>query len=80
MNLDDLKATLRAFGRDRTYDQSAEVIIMLNSAFEAVGARNGDYYPDELRSEIDDINAFVYENVNNGVYRAGFATTQASGE
>ena len=49
---------------------------MLNSAFDRVGANGNDYYPAELRREIDDWNAFVYPNLNNGVYRAGFATTQ----
>ncbi|HSC14176.1 MAG TPA: glutathione S-transferase C-terminal domain-containing protein, partial [Gammaproteobacteria bacterium] len=41
-----------------------------------VGANHNDYYPAELRAEIDEQNAFIYPNVNNGVYRAGFATTQ----
>lgn len=49
---------------------------MLNSAFDGVGAKPGDYAPAELLAEIDRINAEVYERVNNGVYKAGFATAQ----
>jgi len=51
---------------------------MFNSAFNGVGARAGDYYPEERRVRIDEINARVYETVNNGVYKAGFATAQAA--
>ncbi|MGO4378193.1 glutathione S-transferase family protein [Pseudoduganella sp. RAF19] len=61
-------------------NESSEIIRMLNSAFDGVGALPGDYYPVELREEIDKINARVYETLNNGVYRAGFATTQAAYE
>lgn len=57
-------------------NESAEIIRMLNSAFDAYGNSETDYYPESLRVEIDAINDVVYENVNNGVYRAGFATTQ----
>ncbi|MEM7523353.1 MAG: glutathione S-transferase family protein [Pseudomonadota bacterium] len=57
-------------------NESAEIIRMFNSAFDGVGAAAGDYYPQALRNEIDAVNARVYETVNNGVYRAGFATTQ----
>lgn len=57
-------------------NESAEIIRMLNAAFDGVGAVPGDYYPAELRAEIDRINERVYRTVNNGVYRAGFATTQ----
>ena len=57
-------------------NESAEIIRMLNSAFDGIGAAAGDYYPEGLRDEIDRINAFVYANINNGVYRAGFATAQ----
>jgi putative glutathione S-transferase len=53
---------------------------MFNSAFDEVGARPGDYYPLALRSEIDALNDRIYEIVNNGVYRAGFATTQEAYE
>lgn len=57
-------------------NESSEIIRMLNSAFDAVGATPGDYYPEPLRAEIDALNARIYDTVNNGVYRAGFATTQ----
>jgi len=61
-------------------NESAEIIRMLNSAFDAWGNAEFDLYPVELRTEIDAINALVYDNVNNGVYRTGFATTQAAYE
>lgn len=61
-------------------NESSEIIRMLNSAFEGLGATAVDFYPAALRSEIDAVNALVYPNVNNGVYRAGFATTQAAYE
>ena len=57
-------------------NESAEIIRMLNSAFDEVGAREGDYAPQDLLPEIDAINAEVYDAVNNGVYKAGFATEQ----
>jgi len=57
-------------------NESAEIIRMFNSAFDAVGAAKGDYYPPDLRSEIDALNARIYRTVNNGVYRAGFAAAQ----
>ena len=57
-------------------NESAEIIRMLNSAFDGIGATPGDYYPPELRAEIDKLNDEVYDRVNNGVYKAGFATTQ----
>ena len=58
-------------------NESAEIIRMFNSAFDGVdGVVAGDYYPDALRAEIDMLNERVYNTVNNGVYRAGFATTQ----
>lgn len=59
-------------------NESSEIIRMLNSAFDKFTNAQEDYYPRPLRAEIDRINAFVYKNVNNGVYRAGFATTQAA--
>jgi putative glutathione S-transferase len=61
-------------------NESADIIRMLNSAFDGVGATPGDYYPEALREEIDAINARVYDNVNNGVYKSGFATTQEAYE
>jgi putative glutathione S-transferase len=57
-------------------NESAEIIRMLNSAFDKFTDVRTDYYPAALRAEIDRINDVVYPNVNNGVYRAGFATTQ----
>ncbi|WP_318502825.1 glutathione S-transferase family protein [Photobacterium leiognathi] len=57
-------------------NESADIIRMLNSAFDDVGAAKGDFYPQALRQQIDELNDFVYANINNGVYRAGFATTQ----
>ncbi|CNL73647.1 glutathione S-transferase family protein [Yersinia frederiksenii] len=59
-------------------NESADIIRMFNSAFDDVGAIAGDYYPAALRSDIDDINSWVYDQVNNGVYKAGFATTQSA--
>jgi putative glutathione S-transferase len=61
-------------------NESAEIIRMLNSAFDAAGAAPGDFYPAELREVIDPFNARIYATVNNGVYKAGFATTQAAYE
>ena len=61
-------------------NESAEIVRMLNSAFDNVGANGNDFYPLKLRAEIDEWNAFVYPNLNNGVYRAGFATTQEAYE
>jgi putative glutathione S-transferase len=61
-------------------NESSEIIRMFNSEFDGVGALEGDYYPEELRREIDAINDLVYGAVNNGVYRAGFAATQQAYE
>lgn len=61
-------------------NESAEILRMLNCAFDAWGDPAVDLYPEELRAEIDEVNALVYERVNNGVYRCGFATTQAAYE
>jgi glutathionyl-hydroquinone reductase len=61
-------------------NESAEIIRMLNSAFDRVGARGPDLYPEPLRAAIDAINDLVYETVNNGVYRAGFARSQEAYE
>ncbi len=57
-------------------NESAEIIRMLNTAFDDIGALPGDYYPESLRENIDAINEKIYHGLNNGVYRAGFATTQ----
>ena len=61
-------------------NESSEIIRMLNAEFNAFTESTIDYYPVELREDIDEINAFVYTNINNGVYRTGFATTQAAYE
>ncbi|MFZ0789950.1 MAG: glutathione S-transferase family protein [Chromatiaceae bacterium] len=61
-------------------NESSEIVRMFNSAFDAWGRSDMDLYPEPLRAEIDAVNSIVYENVNNGVYRAGFATTQAAYE
>ncbi|WP_027233456.1 glutathione S-transferase family protein [Phyllobacterium sp. UNC302MFCol5.2] len=61
-------------------NESSEIIRMLNSAFDAFGDHALDFYPEALRQEIDAVNALVYPNINNGVYRAGFATTQEAYE
>ncbi len=61
-------------------NESSEIIRMLNSAFNAFTEVRTDYYSVELRGEIDRINDVVYPNVNNGVYRAGFAVTQVAYE
>ena len=57
-------------------NESSELIRMLNTAYDGLGAKPGVYYPEPLRTQIDAINARVYHTLNNGVYRAGFATTQ----
>lgn len=57
-------------------NESSEIIRMLNSAFDDYAKSDIDYYPDSLRQDIDTINILVYHDVNNGVYRCGFATTQ----
>ena len=61
-------------------NESSEIIRMFNSAFDGVGAKPGDYYPQTLRDEIDALNERIYGTVNNGVYKAGFATTQEAYE
>lgn len=58
-------------------NESSEIIRMFNSAFDGVGAKAGNYAPAELIPEIDAVNARVYGTVNNGVYKAGFATEQS---
>ena len=61
-------------------NESSEIIRMFNSAFDHVGALEGDFYPEALRLEIDEINELVYSAINNGVYRVGFATSQKAYE
>lgn len=57
-------------------NESAEIIRMFNEAFDDLGATPGDYYPPALRAQIDELNGWIYDTVNNGVYKAGFATSQ----
>ncbi|MFD2738161.1 glutathione S-transferase family protein [Sulfitobacter aestuarii] len=85
-----LRADQEASGRvtvpvlwDRKQDtivsnESAEIIRMFNNAFDGITGNDGDYYPETLRREIDEINDRVYDSVNNGVYKAGFATSQSA--
>lgn len=61
-------------------NESAEIIRMLNSAFNEITGNSTDYYPEDLRTEIDQLNEWIYPSINNGVYRAGFATTQRAYE
>ena len=61
-------------------NESAEIIRMLNSAFDGLTENRDDYYPEPLRAEIDAVNERVYETVNNGVYKAGFARSQEAHE
>lgn len=59
-------------------NESSEIIRMFNSAFDDVGAKAGDFYPANLQTEIDVLNERIYDTVNNGVYKSGFATRQES--
>jgi putative glutathione S-transferase len=61
-------------------NESSEIIRMMGSAFDGLGATPGDYYPLALRAEIDAVNARIYDTLNNGVYKSGFAATQAAYE
>ena len=61
-------------------NESSEIIRMFNSAFDEVGAAGGDYYPQSLHAQIDEVNERIYTTLNNGVYRCGFATTQEAYE
>jgi len=61
-------------------NESSEIIRILNSEFQGIAGDDADFYPAPLRSEIDRINQLVYTNVNNGVYRCGFARSQAAYE
>ncbi|MCC6007485.1 MAG: glutathione S-transferase family protein [Rhodobacteraceae bacterium] len=59
-------------------NESSEIIRMFNSAFDGLTGNTDDYWPEALREEIETVNARIYDTLNNGVYRAGFATTQAA--
>ncbi|HJU10395.1 MAG TPA: glutathione S-transferase family protein [Candidatus Binataceae bacterium] len=61
-------------------NESSEIIRMLNSEFRGIAGNDADFYPAPLRSEIDQVNETVYANVNNGVYRCGFARSQSAYE
>lgn len=61
-------------------NESADIIRMLNSAFDELTGNTHDFYPDDLRTEIHEVNERIYKTVNNGVYKAGFATTQEAYE
>ncbi|WP_424832627.1 glutathione S-transferase family protein [Ruegeria sp.] len=57
-------------------NESSEIIRMFNSAFDRVTGNSDDYWPEPMRDEIEEVNARIYSNVNNGVYKCGFATSQ----
>ena len=59
-------------------NESSEIIRMFNSAFDEIGDASLDFYPQPLRTEIDELNERIYHTVNNGVYKSGFATTQSA--
>ena len=61
-------------------NESSEIIRMLNCEFDGIGALPGDYYPEDLRDEIDTVNERIYHTLNNGVYKSGFATSQVAYE
>lgn len=61
-------------------NESSDIIRMFNSAFVGVAGNDLDFCPEALRTEIETVNGPIYDNVNNGVYRCGFATTQAAYE
>ena len=61
-------------------NESSEIIRMMNSSFDHLGALPGDFYPEEMQKEINSLNDRIYTAVNNGVYKAGFATTQQAYE
>ena len=61
-------------------NESSQIIRIFNGAFNQLTGNNDDYYPKNLQNEINEINDFIYERINNGVYRCGFATTQQAYE
>ena len=61
-------------------NESSEIIRMLNAAFDGIGAKPGDYYPEADRADIDAVNERIYHSVNNGVYKSGFATSKEAYE
>ena len=61
-------------------NESSEIIRMFNSAFDEIGAEEGDFYPVNIRDKIDSLNDRIYKSLNNGVYKCGFATSQEAYE
>lgn len=59
-------------------NESSEIIRMFNSAFDGLTGNTDDFWPDAMRDDIEEVNARIYSDVNNGVYKSGFATTQAA--
>lgn len=59
-------------------NESSEIIRMFNVAFDSITGNTADFWPEDLRDAIDPVNARIYDTLNNGVYRCGFATTQAA--
>ncbi|WP_037311189.1 glutathione S-transferase family protein [Ruegeria halocynthiae] len=59
-------------------NESSEIIRMFNSAFDGITGNTDDYWPDAMRDDIEEVNAQIYSDVNNGVYKSGFATSQAA--
>ncbi|MEO0990515.1 MAG: glutathione S-transferase family protein [Pseudomonadota bacterium] len=59
-------------------NESSEIIRMFNSAFDWLTGNTDDFWPESMRAEIEEVNSRIYDTVNNGVYRSGFATTQAA--
>jgi putative glutathione S-transferase len=59
-------------------NESSEIIRMLNSAFDGITGNTDDYWPADQRGAIEEVNARIYDTLNNGVYKAGFATTQSA--
>jgi putative glutathione S-transferase len=59
-------------------NESSEIIRMFNTAFNDLTGNTDDYYPEDLREKIDTLNERIYSDVNNGVYKSGFATSQAA--
>ena len=59
-------------------NESSEIIRMFNSAFDGITGNTDDYWPAEMRDAIEEVNARIYDTLNNGVYKSGFATTQAA--
>ena len=57
-------------------NESSQIVRIFNTAFNKLTGNTLDFYPQALRTQIDEINQFIYDNINNGVYKAGFATTQ----